>query len=189
MSLGWSLRSCLSNKPLGGAFEEQRGGSPKGHTQVRGVQDCRWHLGTDWTLEGKTCISGNWESYTKRLGLSAVPRYCGLSPFAVPQYSVSVVWARGIQNSFRKCLITDCQIVCIYLSIKYMHILLWLAETGRTCFAWQYGTVKITMQAEIMESYFNNRRGKLQFSMNFKTVFQTLRFSYSQLSVNWKVKK
>lgn len=33
----------------------------------------------------------------------------------------------------------------------------------------------MTMQAEIMESYFNNRRGKLQFSMNFKTVFQTLK--------------
>ena len=144
-------RSCLSNKPLGDAFEEQGSGSPKGHTQVSGVQDCRWYLGTDWTLEGKTCISGNWESYTKRLGLSAVPCYCGLSPFAVPQYSVSVVWARGIQNSFRKCLITDCQIVCIYLSIKYMHILLWLAETGHTCFAWQYGTVKITMQAETAE--------------------------------------
>ena len=33
----------------------------------------------------------------------------------------------------------------------------------------------MTIQAEIMESYFNNRRGKLQFSMNFKTVFQTLK--------------
>lgn len=141
---------------------ERGGGSPKGHTQVRGVQDCRWHLGTDWTLGGKTCISGNWESYTKRLGLSAVPRDCGLSPFAVPQYSVSVVWARGIQNSFRKCLITDYQIVCIYLSINYMRILLWLAEAGHTCFEWQYGTVRITMQAETLQSDFNKQCENLQ---------------------------